>query len=180
MISWHGFQWGLGIFDNSPCEPAYPYNYKVWWCSSSQQCNNSDSSTVTALSCTIGGRQTSTTDMLQALFYNYLIWSVRSHCFHSKDYCLFRGTEKLNNTWVLNDLLWPAIPRALQFICRKCTQIRPFICVSIQSYTDYWGWQSLPLPQAFCAYRRAFCLYVHSKELAISLINLSFRLNDPD
>lgn len=127
MISWHGFQWGLGIFDNSPCEPAYPYNYKVWWCSSSQQCNNSDSSTVTALSCTIGGRQTSTTDMLQALFYNYLIWSVRSHCFHSKDYCLFRGTEKLNNTWVLNDLLWPAIPRALQFICRKCTQIRPFI-----------------------------------------------------
>lgn len=54
---------------------------------------------------------------------NYLIWSVRSHCFHSKDHCLFRGTEKLNNTWVLNDLLWPAIPRALQFICRKCTQI---------------------------------------------------------
>lgn len=77
---------------------------------------------------------------------NYLIWSVRSHCFYSKDYCLFRGTEKLNNTWVLNDLLWPAIPRALQFICRKCTQIRPFICVSIQPYTDYWGWQSLPPP----------------------------------
>lgn len=139
MISWHGFQWGLGIFDNSPCVPAYSNHYKVWWCSSSQQCNNSDSSTVTALSCTIGGRQTSTTDMLQALFYNYLIWSVRSHCFHSKDHCLFRGTEKLNNTWVLNDLLWPAIPRALQFICRKCTQIRPFICVSIQPYTDYWG-----------------------------------------
>lgn len=68
LISWHGFQWGLGIFDNSPCVPAYSNHYKVWWCSSSQQCNNSDSSTVSALSCTIGGRQTSTTDMLQALF----------------------------------------------------------------------------------------------------------------
>lgn len=173
MITWHWFQLGLRIFDNSNYKTAFPNNYIVWWCScSQQQCNKSDSSTVTALSCTIGGRQTRATD----------IWSVRSHCFHSMAHCLFTGDRifKLNNTWVYNGLLWPAIPQALQFICRKCTQIQLFICVSIQPYTDYWGWQSLPLPQAFYTYRRAFCLCVQSTELAISLINLSFRLNDPD
>lgn len=77
---------------------------------------------------------------------NYLIWSVRSHCFYSKDHCLFRGTEKLNNTWVLNDLLWPAIPRALQLSAGNVHKYGPLSAFPYSPIQTIGGWQSLPLP----------------------------------